>query len=416
MMVLPSLMEELVEEILLRLPPEEPPAHLVRAAMVCKAWRRILSDGGFRRRYFRFHRDRRAMPTLLGYVCRSSTGPGPQFVPTTSYFSPPPLPTRYGYRAIDCRHGRVLIRVASEDGSREDLIVCSLVTGIRHHLSFPACTHKHRAYDCMCSFTWAVLCARHQRGGCDHLDCHSGPFLVVSVQTDYQAVGEHTLHMRVSVYSSETGAWSAQTAYCAIQNHCDVGGCMNPNLLIGDALYFIVACHVIKILRYDLCGHGLSVIDAPQLVFSEVVLIEIDGGPGIVQLDHDCSVYTWSLRHVDAYGVGEWVRHNNVVQLETMIPTIYDIRYPEDYTIRFAEGTNTVLLGLYGIGVFTLDLNSRQLREVNFNETCGKNCMLPYVSFYIPGIPLVPFFNFLSSHDPLMNMQSHDQTKCDNGT
>jgi hypothetical protein len=63
---LPALMEELVEEILLRLPPEEP-AHLVRCAMVCKAWRRILSDGGFRRRYRRFHRA--TPPTVLGYVC-----------------------------------------------------------------------------------------------------------------------------------------------------------------------------------------------------------------------------------------------------------------------------------------------------------------------------------------------------------
>ena len=34
-------MEEIVEEILLRIPPDEP-AHLVRAALVCKAWRRTL--------------------------------------------------------------------------------------------------------------------------------------------------------------------------------------------------------------------------------------------------------------------------------------------------------------------------------------------------------------------------------------
>ena len=48
-MALPALMEELVEEILLRIPPDEP-AHLIRAALVCKDWCRVVSGGGFRRR------------------------------------------------------------------------------------------------------------------------------------------------------------------------------------------------------------------------------------------------------------------------------------------------------------------------------------------------------------------------------
>ncbi|CAL5078016.1 unnamed protein product [Urochloa decumbens] len=391
MMALP---EELVEEILLRLPPEEPPAHLVRAAMVCKAWRRILSGAGFRRRYCRFHRA--TPPTLLGYVCGVSTGPGPQFVPTTSYFSPPPLATRCGYRAMDCRHGRVLIRDTSEESP--GFVVYDLITGNRQHLSLPAATHQRTD---MCSFVGAVLCARHhhhQRGGCDHhLECHGGPFLVVSVGTDDDAgaaAGAEHRAMRTcaSVYSSETGAWSPQT-HCGNQNYYGVGCCHEPSLLIGDTLYFILACDdVIKILKYDLCGHGLSVIDAPQVFNNKAVLIDVDGGLGIVQFDHDyCSIYTWS-RHVDAYGVGEWVRHNNnVVRLETLIPTIHDnVQCPDHMSIHFAEGTSTVLLCFNFLGVFTLDLNSRQLREVNFNKTCD-NDMLPYVNFYIPGIPLVPF-------------------------
>ncbi|KAL6622694.1 hypothetical protein ACP70R_018680 [Stipagrostis hirtigluma subsp. patula] len=46
----PELMEELVEEVLLRFPPEEP-ASLVRAALVCRGWRCIVSDPFFRRRF-----------------------------------------------------------------------------------------------------------------------------------------------------------------------------------------------------------------------------------------------------------------------------------------------------------------------------------------------------------------------------
>jgi hypothetical protein len=54
-------MEELVEEILLRFPPHEP-ACLVRAALVCKRWCRLVSGPGFRRRFREFHR----MPPLAG--------------------------------------------------------------------------------------------------------------------------------------------------------------------------------------------------------------------------------------------------------------------------------------------------------------------------------------------------------------
>jgi hypothetical protein len=164
---LPALMEEIVEEILLRLPPEEPAAHLFCAAMVRKAWFHILSDGGFRRRYCRFHQT----PILLGYICNAPfIGAGGQFVPTAS-FSPPPLPTSRYYRLLDCRHGRVLF-----DNLAARFIIWDLITGNGQHLSFPS----HGGMSC--SFDGAVLCARHLHG-CDHFNCHGGPFLVVFVGT-----------------------------------------------------------------------------------------------------------------------------------------------------------------------------------------------------------------------------------------
>ncbi|XP_062181362.1 uncharacterized protein LOC133885644 [Phragmites australis] len=53
----PELMDDLVGEILLRVPPGEP-ACLVRASLVCKPWRRVVSDPAFGRRYRAFHRTR----------------------------------------------------------------------------------------------------------------------------------------------------------------------------------------------------------------------------------------------------------------------------------------------------------------------------------------------------------------------
>ncbi|KAI4966225.1 hypothetical protein ZWY2020_042009 [Hordeum vulgare] len=53
---------EILEEILLRLPPDEP-ACLVRASAVCKAWRHILASAVFRNRYRDFHGT-----PVLGFV------------------------------------------------------------------------------------------------------------------------------------------------------------------------------------------------------------------------------------------------------------------------------------------------------------------------------------------------------------
>ena len=57
----PELIDDAFAEILLRLPPDEPQC-LFRASLVCKPWRRLLTDAAFLRRYRRFHRT----PPLLG--------------------------------------------------------------------------------------------------------------------------------------------------------------------------------------------------------------------------------------------------------------------------------------------------------------------------------------------------------------
>nr|CAB3451812.1 unnamed protein product [Digitaria exilis] len=60
----PELMDELVEEVLLRLPLDSP-AHLAGAALVCRRWRRLVSGSAFRRRLRDLHRA----PPMLGFLC-----------------------------------------------------------------------------------------------------------------------------------------------------------------------------------------------------------------------------------------------------------------------------------------------------------------------------------------------------------
>ncbi|KAM3208097.1 hypothetical protein ACQJBY_063038 [Aegilops geniculata] len=94
-------MYELVEEILLLIPPEEP-AVLIRASLVCKAWCRLLSGHAFRSRYRTLHKT----PPVLGFLQRWEDNVE-RFVPTTKFR--PRNPERRDSYVLDCRHGRILL-------------------------------------------------------------------------------------------------------------------------------------------------------------------------------------------------------------------------------------------------------------------------------------------------------------------
>jgi hypothetical protein len=99
-----TLLDEIVEEILIRVPPDDA-ARLLRAALVCKHWARLLADCGFRRRYRERHGG---LPPLLGFLANIfTTGGSARFVPTLA-FSPARARHR-NYRVHDARHGWVLL-------------------------------------------------------------------------------------------------------------------------------------------------------------------------------------------------------------------------------------------------------------------------------------------------------------------
>ncbi|CAO2187719.1 unnamed protein product [Urochloa humidicola] len=130
----PELLDELVEEVLLRFPPDDP-ATLARAALVSRRWCRVAAGRSFRRRFRELHR--RAAPPVLGLLCNLGGGGGGDnarasrldptsssraaaarrgdarasaFIPTSS-FRPPRATARPfpGWRVLDARHGRVLL-------------------------------------------------------------------------------------------------------------------------------------------------------------------------------------------------------------------------------------------------------------------------------------------------------------------
>ncbi|XP_048573313.1 uncharacterized protein LOC125553589 [Triticum urartu] len=367
----PPLIEDVTDEILLRLPPDEP-EHLFRAALVCKTWLRTLCDPGFLRRYRTFH----GTPPLLGLLHRLQVLEGPparRFASTTSVPDfPHPSSGDPWERALDCRHGRVLIYMRTDDNA--DYLVWDPVTGERHGVPSP-------------DIDWliesaVVLCAAD---GCDHLDCHGGPFRVVFAAThDYKDT------IFASVYSSETGVWSVPVCLdksCEVfAQHMREGLADRPyytpylqprrGTLVGDAVYFTVRWGN-PIVKYDLGKNCLSMIDPPAEDVYYVSLMVMENSSLGFACTRDSSLRMWS-RKVDTEEAADWVQYR-VIELEKTIP----VANPDDIpvVVGFAEGVGVIFISTC-IGLFMIKLNSGLVRKVG--ESGVYFSVLPYMSFYTP--------------------------------
>ncbi|KAK3124357.1 hypothetical protein QOZ80_7BG0585500 [Eleusine coracana subsp. coracana] len=356
----PELIDDVTAEIFLRLPPDEP-EHLFRTSLVCKTWFRIVTDPDFLRRYRAFHRA----PPLLGYLQRRQVmegDPDPRLVPTTAV----PLTSNPSFRrALDCRHGRVLAHVYDDDGY---LLVWDPVTG-----------DKQRVPDSEIDwliYTAGVFCAV---SGCDHLDCHGGPFRVVFLATD-----DHNGLIKAQVYSSETGAWSAPVSLPE--------SCLPPRsgdhyrlpyvlpkrvALIGDDIYFMLR-RGNAIIKYDLGQNCLSLINPPSCdAYYYITLVEMEDGALGFAYTRAWKLHLWS-RKVNPEGAAEWVR-SRVIELEGMIP----VAHPDDeaVVVGSAEGLGIIFL-VTNAGLFSFELKSGRVRKVDEPEVYYS--ILPYMSFYTP--------------------------------
>uniref|UniRef100_A0A0E0IV92 F-box domain-containing protein n=1 Tax=Oryza nivara TaxID=4536 RepID=A0A0E0IV92_ORYNI len=196
--------EDLLFEILLRLPPD--PDCLHRAALVCRRWRRLIHGPAFLPRFRAFHRT----SPVLGFY-HNSRSLGPSFVALAAPAGPSLVFGDGDWSLLGCRHGRVLLR--SGPGWLQ-LLVWDPVTGHRSSVRLGRLAGHVRACNA------AVLGDQDTR--------RHGSFRVAFVFT-----GEG--RASACLYSSETAAWgrliTAGTARCG-----DVG--KKPSALAGDALYW----------------------------------------------------------------------------------------------------------------------------------------------------------------------------------
>ncbi|RLM85090.1 hypothetical protein C2845_PM04G01320 [Panicum miliaceum] len=201
---------------------------MVRAALVCRLWRRLVSAAAFSRRFHEFHR---AAP-LLGVLCKGQDDSDENsFVPASSF-----------------RHGRVLLfRLREPSGPglgpwTIGLSVWDPITDEQQHLPGLPSHSEWKA---------AVVCAAAGGvgGGCDHLDCHRGSFPVLVLFMAFKPQ-----RMFTCIYASEASAWSEPTStnHPYIFSYFEPG----PGFLLGNTLYFL--------LRH--CSGILKTIDLEKLL------------------------------------------------------------------------------------------------------------------------------------------------------
>uniref|UniRef100_A0A452Y480 Uncharacterized protein n=4 Tax=Aegilops tauschii subsp. strangulata TaxID=200361 RepID=A0A452Y480_AEGTS len=223
-----------------------------------------------------------------------------------------------------------------------------------------------------------VLCAAE---GCDHLNCHGGPFRIVLVFTS--PFDEETEWVTSACqYSSETGAWGE---VALAWPWCDGFSllCENPGLLVGNSLLYFLFLDG-HILEYNLAEHVLNVIDPPEpdidAAFSQrVMLVQAeDGGLGIAKADDDGwnHLYLWS-RKVSEGGDAEWVECP-FMYLGDSLP--FAARSSSSritvFLMGFVEGVNTILVSTDD-GFFSIELQSKRGRKM-----CKDYPLVPVVSSY----------------------------------
>ncbi|CAN6181066.1 unnamed protein product [Urochloa humidicola] len=340
----PELIDDAIAEILLRIPPDEP-ADLLRASLVCKPWLRVASDPAFLRRYRAFHRR---APLLGFFYCVGCLSYSPLFIPTTAARAQPlrrPADDDHNWCVRDCRHGRVLLWK-----THRKFAVWDPITGYLEELPKLDTFYS--------SFRAVVLCAA---AGCDHCDCHAGPFLVVCVGN-----GDADSAARACVYSSEASAWGTPDS-----TYLD-GGYMydiTRPAVIGDEIYCLVDLSD-RILKYDLVKHCFSLISLPAVYKKRPLLLQNeDGSLGFAGVTGS-RLHLWS-RMANSEGVTGWVPQR-VIKLKILSKAT---------EFGFAEGAGVFIMSTKA-GAFTFDLKSERVREVDeYMDYCT---FFPFISFFTP--------------------------------
>jgi hypothetical protein len=402
-----ALPEEVVEEILLRLPPHKP-AYLVRASVASKPWLALVSGARFRDRYRQFH----GPPPMLGFLKSRPWNcwfrpedPSPPFISTSRFrarISDDDSWDHNNYAVWDCRHGRVLL--GEKNAAPMKMAVWDPMTGRRRELQEPrrmVVEHKDGLHAA------AVVCAV---SGCDHRACNDGPFRVVffSLHNVDEFPGfaaqacvsspETTEHINLPS-DSRRAQWSEPCSRIPIEPV----GFIEPNhpVLVKDALHFMLAFEYdynnvlydglarVQILKYDLGSDSLSLIYPPMAAedtFGNSILMAMEDGTLGFARWQKLTLTIWS-RQTGSDGVALWTR-SRVISLKNIPPV--KVRNKMFVLLGSMEGHDIIFV-YTELGVYQINLKTLRRKKIWKEEYF--NALIPYTGFYIPrGIYLYLLF------------------------
>ncbi|KAJ1255716.1 hypothetical protein BS78_K169400 [Paspalum vaginatum] len=373
--------DDLLREILLRVLPQ--PCTLSLASLVCKRWRRVVSDPRFLRRFGAHHRT----APLIGYfeqrfgerdiVFRPILEP-PDRIPPRRFFSLGRAVAGAGreinfIQLLDCRHGRVaLIDMSDKDFT---LFVCDTVTGALDRLAVPP---EFRSL----SVNGAVLCAAGEQGHV-HGACHSGPFKVVlvsMVRTDLRPIA--------CIYSSETGMWGNIIQH----DPCDIED------FPGSALYCLFCFESVEeeddgyiplrygILEFDLDTQSLTVmkgLPGNDGIHRQIIKTG-EGGVGLVTLSYP-TLQIWH-RKVSCHHVATWEPFKTVDLCHVLGLQGHERCVRRENIMGYDEDDNEIFISLDS-SLFRVQLESMQFKRHSYQMTERDHISFcyPFRSFYVAG-------------------------------
>uniref|UniRef100_A0ACD6A3J9 Uncharacterized protein n=1 Tax=Avena sativa TaxID=4498 RepID=A0ACD6A3J9_AVESA len=347
--------EDLLREIFLRLHPI--PSSLPRASLVCKSWRRILSDHRFLRRFYKHHQK----PPLLGFFEKKHGGPPiltplldpPDRIPAAR-FTLPQKRSSYNYKRwhfMGCRHGLAVL----VNSPWHKIVIWDPLTSQQKCVRFPPGLH----HDNGVIWFWhvAVMCVDAEDGHV-HGDCFSSPFKLVVVW------GVQQMQVSACVYESASGVWGDIVSIASIDMLYQTGS----RVLVRNAIYWLLREG--GVVAFDFERHSFAVIEKPAdahiPVYRPAQLLRTDhGGLGLAVLS-ELTIKLWE-RKSNCDGVVKWLLLQKTINLDLFPCTMQTNRHMV-LIVGYDEESNVIVLSTT-IGNFMLQLDSMQIRHIVKRDT-----------------------------------------------
>uniref|UniRef100_A0ACD5WQU5 Uncharacterized protein n=1 Tax=Avena sativa TaxID=4498 RepID=A0ACD5WQU5_AVESA len=365
--------EDLLREIFLRLPPR--PSSLPRASLVCKCWRRILSNQRFLRRFCKHHQK----PLLLGFFEKIQDQPPiltplldpPDRIPVAR-FALPHKRSSYNYKSwhfMGGRHGMAVL----VHSRRRKILVWDPLTNQHKCVRFPPglLDDKHYIF-----WIWhaAVICTDAEDGHV-HGDCFSSPFKSVLVW------GFGQMQAFSCLYESASGVWEDIVSIPFTDMLYQIG---SP-ILVGNAL-----CWLLRegdVAAFDFQRNNIDVIvkpaDAHIAPYRSAQLLRTgDGEFGLAVLS-ELTIKLWE-RKSNCDGVVKWLLPHKTIHLD-LFPCPMRAMSNQVLIVGYGEESNVIILSTT-IGNFMLQLDSTQITHIVKRDTMCYNTFYPYTSFYTAGL------------------------------